>query len=95
MYGARKPKHKNIICYGTDLRYQDNYLTEINLDYIINTYNESINKEKFFNDFFDKLAGNDKLRFDIINGAGSKEIKQGWKKEIDQFKLIRKRYLIY
>ena len=95
MYGARNPKHKNIKCYGTDLRYQDNYLTEINLDYIINTYNESINKENFFNDFFDKLSGNDKLRLDIINGVGSKEIKQGWKKEINQFKLIRKRYLIY
>ncbi|MBT6699128.1 MAG: DUF1343 domain-containing protein, partial [Flavobacteriales bacterium] len=46
--GSKYPKHKNIECFGTDLRFQDNYLTDINLNWIINSYNNCPYKEKFF-----------------------------------------------
>ena len=93
--GSKSPKHKNIRCYGTDLRFQDNYLKEINLNWLIETYNNCPEKEKFFNDFFDKLAGTDKLRSAIIAGKNAKQIKDSWKKGINNFKKIRKKYLIY
>ena len=93
--GSKSPKHKSKRCYGTDLRFQDNYLTEINLNWLIETYNNCPEKEKFFNNFFDKLAGTDKLRSAIIAGKNAKQIKDSWEKGINNFKKIREKYLIY
>ncbi|MBT6808889.1 MAG: DUF1343 domain-containing protein [Flavobacteriales bacterium] len=93
--GSKNPKHKNTECFGADLRFQENYLTAINLNWLIFCYNNSDNKEKFFNKFFDKLAGTDKLRLQIIEGGNSKEIKESWEKGLEEFKKIRKNYLIY
>jgi uncharacterized protein YbbC (DUF1343 family) len=93
--GSKQPKHENILCFGTDLRFQENYLTKINLNWLISTYNECNEKEKFFNDFFDKLAGNDKLRKQIIAGKTTKEIKESWQEGLKKFKKIRQKYLIY
>ncbi|SVE18950.1 uncharacterized protein METZ01_LOCUS471804, partial [marine metagenome] len=55
--GSTSPKHENIKCFGTDLRFQGNYLTAINLNWLIKSYNNCSNKEEFFNNFFDKLVG--------------------------------------
>jgi len=93
--GSKYPKHKNIECFGTDLRFQDNYLTDINLNWIINSYNNCPYKEKFFTNFFDKLAGTDKLRLQIIDGKTEKEIKESWKVDLYKFKVIREKYLLY
>ncbi|MEC7863710.1 MAG: DUF1343 domain-containing protein [Bacteroidota bacterium] len=93
--GSKFPKHENKKCFGTDLRFQDNYLTEINLNWLITTYNKCPKKERFFNDFFDKLAGTDKLRLQIIEGKTSKEIKLSWEENLNNFKKIREKYLIY
>tara|TARA_X000000368_G_C23054050_1_gene722965 strand:+ start:1710 stop:2855 length:1146 start_codon:yes stop_codon:yes gene_type:complete len=93
--GSRYPKHKDKQCFGTDLRLQDNYLTSINLNWIIDTYNKSPDKEKFFNSFFDKLAGTDKLRLQIIKGNTSKEIKKSWSESLSNFKKLKENYLIY
>jgi len=93
--GSKHPKHENMLCFGTDLRFQDNYLTAINLNWLITTYNECNEKDKFFNTFFDKLAGNDKLRLLIIDGKTAKEIKATWGDGLTNFKKIRQKYLIY
>lgn len=93
--GSKYPKHENKTCYGFDLRFQDNYFTAINLDWIIYCYNNSDNKEKFFNNFFDKLAGTDKLRIQIIEGKNSKEIKASWQSDLVEFRKTREKYLLY
>jgi uncharacterized protein YbbC (DUF1343 family) len=93
--GSKQPKHQDMICFGTDLRFQENYLTEINLKWLIATYNECDKKENFFNTFFDKLAGTDKLRKQIIAEKTAKEIKASWREDIAEFKEIREKYLIY
>ena len=94
MSGAKSPKHLNKICNGIDLR---NYplLNEINLEWIIYAYNKSKNKTSFFRSGFNRLAGNDKLKEQIINGLSEKEIKLSWKKGIENFKSIRLKYLLY
>ncbi|MBT4708723.1 MAG: DUF1343 domain-containing protein [Flavobacteriaceae bacterium] len=94
MSGAKSPKHLNKICNGIDLR---NYplLNEINLEWIIYAYNKSKNKTSFFRSGFNRLAGNDKLKEQIINGLSEKEIKLSWKKGIENFKSIRSKYLLY
>jgi uncharacterized protein YbbC (DUF1343 family) len=93
--GSKHPKHENTLCFGTDLRFQEDYLTKINLNWLIVTYNECNEKDKFFNTFFDKLAGTNKLREQIIAGKTTKEIKATWENDLINFKKIREKYLIY
>ena len=93
--GSKLPKHENKVCFGTDLRFQENYLTTINLDWIIDAYKQCNEKEKFFNNFFDKLAGTDKLRKQIISGKTAAAIKESWKEGLEEFKKIRGKYLMY
>ena len=93
--GSKYPKHEDIMCFGTDLRFQDNYLTTINLNWIIEAYKQCPEKEEFFNNFFDKLAGTDKLRKQIIAGKTAKEIKATWQEGLTSFKKQRRNYLIY
>ncbi len=52
-------------------------------------------KDKFFNSFFNKLAGNEKLIEDIKANKSVDEIRKQWKEEIEAFKLIRAKYLLY
>jgi uncharacterized protein YbbC (DUF1343 family) len=93
--GSKYPKHEDIVCFGTDLRFQEDYLTALNLNWIIETFKQCSEKEEFFNNFFDKLAGTDKLKKQIIAGMTAKEIKASWQEGLEKFKKIRKKYLIY
>lgn len=100
MSGAMNPPLKNQICYGWDLRMsaesaEQKINKQIDLNLLINTYNEYPNKDKFFTSFFDKLAGTDKLRKQIIDAKSEQEIRASWKNDLDKFKIIRKKYLIY
>ena len=93
------PKLKGKKCYGENLKdYANNYKknpTNINLSWIIDSYN-SLNKENdFFTNYFEKLAGNSKLRKQIIDGKTEKEIRNSWKQDLKKFKKIRKKYLLY
>ena len=93
--GSKYPKHENLACYGTDLRFQEDYLTAINLKWIISAYNQCPDQDKFFNNFFDKLAGTDQLRLQIIEGKSEAEIKESWQKDLEVFRKIRAKYLLY
>jgi uncharacterized protein YbbC (DUF1343 family) len=93
--GSKYPKHEDIMCFGTDLRFQEDYLTTINLNWIIEAYKQCSEKEAFFNNFFNTLAGTDKLKKQIIAGKTAREIKASWQEGLDEFKKIRKKYLIY
>ena len=94
MSGAKYPKYLNEVCNGIDLR-KNSLLNEINLEWIINAYSKSKNKSIFFKSGFNKLAGNEKLQQQIIEGLNQIEIKQSCKNGIEQFKIIRSKYLLY
>ena len=47
------------------------------------------------NKFLDKLAGTDRLRLAVLNGYTTNEIVSGYQKELQDFKELRKKYLIY
>lgn len=93
---SKHPKHENELCYGLDLR-ETKHLSEINLDYLIRFYQNSPQKDKFFTNprFFNLLAGNKELQEQIKLGLSSEEIKKSWQKELNQYLLIRNKYLIY
>lgn len=98
--GACKyPKFKGKECNGQDLRKDAaNRIIEtkqLNLEWLIFAYRNCHDKSKFFNAFFTKLAGTEKLRQQIEQGITNKEIRQSWQKDIEVFKLIREKYLLY
>jgi uncharacterized protein YbbC (DUF1343 family) len=99
--GAKHPKHEGVPCLGWDLseigaeRVKEK--ESLILDWLINAYRDFPQKEKFFleNGFFDKLAGTDALRKQIIAGLTAEEIRSGWQQELSAFKAQRKAYLLY
>ena len=92
--GSKYPKHENKTCVGKNLENYP-YLNSINLNWLIESYNQTNKKEDFFNSFFDKLAGTDKLRTQIISGLNEKEIRSSWKTGLKEFKKTRIKYLLY
>ncbi|PLX10918.1 MAG: DUF1343 domain-containing protein [Marinilabiliales bacterium] len=96
---SKNPKFKGITCIGTDLRnigiQEIIAKKQICLDWLIDAYNRYPEKDKFFNSFFFKLAGNGKLKEDIIQGKSPDQIRESWIQELEQFKRIRIKYLLY
>lgn len=96
--GAKEPKFKNQVCYGEDLTSAP-YQTRINLQWLINAYKNNT-KQPFWTYngkklWIDQLAGTDQLRKQIEAGKTEDEIRATWKADLDQFKQVRKKYLIY
>ena len=94
---ARNPKFEGKRCYGADL---SSYLPEegwtgLNLQFLLEAYELFPHKEEFFTSYMDKLAGTDELRKQIEAGWDEDRIRASWEKGLEQYKLIRKKYLIY
>jgi len=68
-----------------------------NLSYLLTAYRYSSDSQQFFlkNNFFDKLAGTDQLRKQMIAGATEEEIRASWKPKLQKFNEIRQKYLLY
>ena len=67
----------------------------INLSWLIMAFNDLGSKPDFFNDYFDKLAGNSELRKQIMEGLSEIEIRKSWEPGLLKFREIRKKYLLY
>ncbi|WP_299443885.1 DUF1343 domain-containing protein [uncultured Aquimarina sp.] len=94
-FGSKYPKHKGEVCYGKDLRKSER-LSSINLQWLLDAYNNSTNKEGFFNTkSFTIHAGTKKLQQQIVQGYTAREIKKTWIKDLQKFKKIRTQYLLY
>lgn len=88
---------KGTTMYGLDLRNLDADKQQFTLKYVLDFYNKMPDKSKFFTraDFFDKLAGTDELRKQILAGKTEEEIKASWKEDLEAYKIMRKKYLLY
>lgn len=96
---AINPPYKGQLCKGLHL---DNFAYDYLKDYqkiyllwMIEMYKSYGSKPEFFNSFFDKLAGTPDLKKQIIEGKTEAEIRASWESELQQFKKIRRNYLIY
>ncbi len=94
MEGAKFPKHEGKTCYGRDLS-SHVVLKNLNLTWLIEAYKNTADRSEFFNSFFTKLAGTEKLQKQIENGISEKEIKDSWQKGLEEYKSKRKKYLLY
>jgi len=93
-FGAKEPVYKNQLCYGENLTSIPK-VDQLELKWLIKAYNTTSDKSKFFNDFFTKLTGTKKLQQQIEQGVSETEIRKSWEKDLNDFKEMRKKYLIY
>ncbi len=94
-FGAKYPKHKGEICYGEDLK-NEVINGEMTLKWVLKAYHNSMDKSKFFNTYnFTIHAGASELQKQIESGLSEHEIKATWKDDLDAYKIIRAKYLIY
>lgn len=91
---AKSPLLQDKLCYGLDFR-KEPATDHINLELLIRAYQAFPAKEKFFNNYFDKLAGNKELREQITSGIKSGEIRKTWKSDLEAFHKVRAKYLLY
>jgi uncharacterized protein YbbC (DUF1343 family) len=98
--GAKNPPLVNQVCYGYDLS-KSEVLKEldgrIQLGWLLLAYRLYPHKEDFFlpSYYFNKLAGNDLLMQEVRDGKSESEIRASWQPEINAFKRVRKKYLMY
>lgn len=92
--GAKDPMHNGKICFGRDLSETED-VHKLEIKWLIEAYKNTSDKANFFNNFFVKLAGTNKLRQQIEQGLSESEIRKTWEADLETFKEIRKKYLIY
>ena len=83
------------LCYGIDLRGLKADSIRFTLKYVLDFYRQM--PDSFFArpEFFDKLAGTDKLREQILAGWTEEQIRDSWKEELSEYKVMREKYLLY
>ncbi|MDE3741636.1 DUF1343 domain-containing protein [Maribacter polysaccharolyticus] len=94
-FGSKNPKENGKICYGKDLS-ETSPMNEVSLKWLIDAYKNTPDKSKFFNTSgFTKHAGTALLQQQIENGLSEGEIKATWQSDLESFKAVRAKYLIY
>lgn len=103
---AETPLFKDQVCYGLDLRNVDiNALRktgQINIKWLMELYKAHPHKEKFFDtklsnqmNTIEQQIGSGLFRNQIINGVSEAEIRASWEPGLSEYKVMRKKYLIY
>ena len=96
--GAKNPPLLGQKCWGVDLRGVDDekiIAQGFNLEYVIDAYRNLDMGEKFFTRMFLLLTGVDYIKEMIMAGNTAEEIRARWKEDVEQFKLLRRKYLLY
>lgn len=96
--GSKTPPHNGELCYGEDLRGVSNeYIWQQGLDlsYVIDAYNDLAMGDSFFTPMFEKLIGVGYVRQMIKAGHSAEDIEQMWAEELDDYRTMRRKYLLY
>jgi uncharacterized protein YbbC (DUF1343 family) len=103
---SETPLHQDQDCYGIDLRNYDvetlRKSRQVNLKWLIDLYKAYPVKDKFFDmsqskqiGSFDKLTGTENLKKQIVAGVSEVDIRKSWEPGLSDYKVMRKKYLIY
>ena len=93
--GAKSPKHVGEQCYGEDLSGTP-LMDKVSLKWLIKAYLNCDKKDLFFNKVgFAKHAGTETLQKQIEAGLSEEEIRKTWQADLESFKRIRIKYLLY
>lgn len=99
--GATNPKHLDKECHGVDLRNipKEQIIKEgFTLKYVIDAYNRFGGGDDFFGKkkyHFMRLVGADYVYDMIMAGKSADEIKAVWQKDLEAYKELRRKYLLY
>ena len=96
--GASKPllegqrcRGENLVEFAHDYAHNEN---QLHLEWVIEAY-QQLKDKGFFKDYFRLLSGDKQLQINIENGKSVDEIRASWKDDLDAFKTIRAKYLMY
>ena len=96
--GASQPLLEGQRCRGENLvEFAHDFTHNINqlqLDWIIEAY-QQLKDKGFFTNYFRLLSGDKHLQRDIESGKTADEIRASWQKDLETFKSIRSKYLLY
>lgn len=96
--GAKHPPLEGVVCQGVDL--SDMPLDEaralgFSLRYVADAFRASGLGDKFFTPMFEKLVGTSYVRAMLLDGASEAEIRARWQPDVERYRLLRARYLLY
>jgi len=94
-FGSKTPKENGKLSYGKDLTNTPK-MSKVSMEWIIDAYNNCPDKSKFFlTSGFTRHAGNERLQKLIEAGKTNEEIRATWQEDINGFKKVREKYLMY
>ena len=72
-------------------------MAAFNLKWLLDAYKLFPGKDSFFlkTNHFNRLAGNDILMQQVKDGKSEEEIRKSWEPALNEFKKMRKKYLLY
>ncbi|MFT4857704.1 MAG: hypothetical protein ACI8YP_003100 [Algoriphagus sp.] len=91
---SKTPPLQDQVCYGVDLR-NEPLNQQFSLKYLLDAYQKSDKGKAFFSNYFNTLAGTDQLKKMILEGKTALEIEASWQTDLDSYKKLREKYLIY
>lgn len=94
--GALHPLNEGLTCYGVDLR-KVRPIPRFTLRYFLDFYQKYDDESEFLirERWLNLLAGTDKLIEQIREGWSEEEIRRSWEPALENYRSIRKKYLLY
>ena len=77
------------------MSYADIWREGVNLEYVIDAYNDLNIGDSFFKPMFEKLIGVAWVREMIKQGYTAEQIRERWSEDVQAYKELRRKYLIY
>lgn len=100
--GSKYPKHQGKECAGNDLSELSTDTIfkwgKLNLEYLLDAHASLQSQEISFykeSNQFERLWGTDKLREQLSQGFSEEKIRSSWAPDLEKFKAIRAKYLLY
>lgn len=95
----KNPLHKGRSCNGLDLRKVE-APKGLSLQYVIDmykAYQRQGKTQEFFSraSWFDQLMGTNSVRLQIMEGKDEATIRAGWEKALEDYRNMRRKYLLY
>lgn len=92
--GSKYPPLEGELCVGYAF-YEAQSPRGLSLKWLINFHNDLSSKTEFFKDYLTLLAGTEELRKQIELGLTEEQIKATWQPRLNDYKAMRKQYLLY
>ncbi|MGC3943323.1 MAG: DUF1343 domain-containing protein [Chryseolinea sp.] len=88
------PPLEGKLCHGVDLR-NVNVDKRVDISWLISMYKAFPEKDKFFVEHFGRWAGSKDLAEQIRSGMTEDQIRATWQPDLEKYKMMRKKYLLY